>query len=338
MIDWTRFCSVIKAAHNILLTSHVRPDCDSLGSCIGMAGILEVLGKKVRIVCSDRVPANLAFIDPDHRVLQIGTDILVEELADADLHMILDTSAWVQLGKMADVIRNSKAKIIIFDHHEGEDDIPAELFKNTTAEAVGRMCVEAAGHLQVALTPAISQPLLAALATDTGWFRFGSVTDITFETAAQLLRGGAKPAKLYSDLYERETLGRSRLRGLVLSRLQIELEGRLAHTFILSDDYDKTGALPSDTEDLINLAFEIAGVVFAVIIVGLKSGGFKISFRSRCQSAANEVAREFGGGGHRAAAGASISESGFETVQDRILSHVRQVLNSEFAEFGNAKS
>lgn len=335
MIDWPRFCSVIKGARNVLLTSHIRPDCDSLGSCVGMAGILESLGKRVRIVSSDRVPANLAFIDPEHKVLQIGSDIQVEELADADLHMILDTSAWVQLGKMADVIRDSKAKIIIFDHHEGEDDIPAELFKNTKAEAVGRMCVEAADHLKVTLTPAIAQPLLAALATDTGWFRFGSVTDVTFETAAKLLRGGAKPAELYGALYERETLGRARLRGLVLSRLQVELEGRLAHTFIMPDDYDKTGALPSDTEDLINLAFEISGVMFAVIIVGLKSGGFKISFRSRCQSAANDVAREFGGGGHRAAAGASISESDFTIVQDRILSHVRRVLKSEFAEIGN---
>jgi phosphoesterase RecJ-like protein len=286
-------------------------------------------------VCGDRVPVNLAFLDPDHKVLQIGTDIQVAELADADLHMILDTSAWVQLGKMADVIRNSKAKIVIFDHHEGEDDIPAELFKNTRAEAVGRMCVEAAEHLKVTLTPEIAQPLLAALATDTGWFRFGSVTDVTFETAAKLLRGGANPAELYRVLYERETIGRSRLKGLILSRLQLELDGRLAHTFILPGDYDQTGALPSDTEDLINLTFEIAGVVFAVIIVGLKSGGFKISFRSRCQSAANEVAREFGGGGHRAAAGASLSESDFAIVQDRILSHVRRVLNSEFAEIGN---
>jgi phosphoesterase RecJ-like protein len=335
MIDWQRFCSVIKSADNILLSSHVRPDCDSLGSCLGMALILESLGKRVRIVNSDRVPANLAFIDPQHRVLQIGTDLQPEQLADADLHMILDTSAWIQLGKMADVIRNSKAKLIIFDHHEGEDDIPAELFKNTMAEAVGRMCVEAAEQLQVKLTPEMAQPLFAALATDTGWFRFGSVTEATFATAAKLMRAGARPADLYRELYEQDTVGRSRLKGLVLSRLQVELEGRLAHTYILPEDYEQTGSSPSDTEDLINLAFEISGVVFAVIVVGLKSGGFKMSFRSRCQSAANDVAREFGGGGHRAAAGASIGESDFQTVQQRILSHVRRVLNAELAEIGN---
>ena len=208
-VDWKRFCEVINDANNIILTSHIRPDCDALGSCLGMAGILESLGKKVRIVCGQPVPSNLTFIDPENRIMCIGQDIQAEDLADADLHMILDTSAWIQLGDMADVIRNSTYKKIIFDHHEGEDDIDAELFKNTTAEAVGRMVVEAADHLGVKMTPEIAQPVLAALATDTGWFRFGSVTPTTFNAAAKLLEAGAKPAELYGVLYERETVGLS---------------------------------------------------------------------------------------------------------------------------------
>ena len=209
-VDWPRFCEVIKNANNIILTSHIRPDCDALGSCLGMSGILESLGKKVRIVCGQPVPPNLKFIDPDHKVMCIHDDIEPEELADADLHMILDTSAWAQLGAMADVIRNSTYKKIIFDHHVGEDDIDAELFKNTTAEAVGRMCVDAAEHLGVALTPEISTPIFAAIATDTGWFRFNSVKEVTYQTAAKLVAGGAVPAEIYGDLYERETVGRVR--------------------------------------------------------------------------------------------------------------------------------
>lgn len=329
-VDWPRFCEVIQQSQKVILTSHIRPDCDALGSCLGMAGILEALGKEVRIVCGQPVPANLKFIDPEDRIMCINEDIQAEDLADADLHMILDTSAWIQLGDMADVIRNSTYKKIIFDHHEGEDDIDAELFKNTTAEAVGRMCVEAAEHLGVELTPAISTPLFAALATDTGWYRFGSVSDTTYETAAKLVRGGAIPAKIYGDLFERETVGRVRLRGTVLARIQTELDGRLAHTYILPDDYEKTGAQPTDTEDLINLALEIDGTVFAVIMVGQVNGGYKMSFRSRCGSAANEVAKEFGGGGHRAAAGAFIDNNDFEAVQSQVLDHVRNVLNAEF--------
>lgn len=330
-VDWKRFREVIEQAENIILTSHIRPDCDALGSCIGMAGILESLGKKVRIVCGQSVPPNLTFIDPDDRVLCIGEDITADQLADADLHMILDTSAWKQLGPMADMIRESQIKTIIFDHHQGEDDIDAELFKNTTAEAVGRMCVDAAEQLGVELTPEIATPLYAALATDTGWFRFASVTDVTYETAAKLVRAGAVPPEIYGVLYERESAGRMRLKGTVLARIQTELDGRLAHTYILCDDYEKTGAHPSDTEDLINLALEIEGTKFAIIIVAQRSGGYKLSFRSRCETAANEVAQHFDGGGHKAAAGAFIDSDDFESVQNQTLEYVREILSTEFA-------
>ena len=327
-VDWPRFCEVINASNNVILTSHIRPDCDALGSCLGMAGLLESLGKKVRIVYGQEVPENLRFIDPDKRILCIGKDIAEADLADADLHIILDTSAWIQLGDMADVIRNSTYKKIIFDHHEGEDDIDAELFKNTSAEAVGRMIVEAADHLGVTMTPEIAQPVLAALATDTGWFRFGSVGAGTFRAAAQLLECGAKPSKLYGDLYERETVGRVRLRGIVLARIETELDGLFAHTYIKPEDYEQTGALPSDTEDLINLALEIEGTRFATILVGQVDGGYKMSFRSRCDVAANEVAKEFGGGGHRAAAGAFIDNDNFDEVHAQVLTKVREMLNA----------
>ena len=330
-VDWPRFREVIKSANNVVLTSHIRPDCDALGSCLGMAGILETLGKKVRIVCGQPVPANLKFIDPENRIMSINKDIKAEEFADADLHMILDTSAWVQLGDMADVIRNSNCKIIIFDHHEGEDDFDAELFKNTTAEAVGRMCVEAAEQLGVELTPEIATPLFAAVATDTGWFRFNSVKEVTYLCAAKLVKGGAVPSKIYGDLYECETVGSVRLRGTVLARVQTELDGRMAHTYILPDDYEKTGSQPSDTEDLVNLALGIKGTVFAVIVVGQIDGGYKISFRSRCDSPANVVAQQFAGGGHKAAAGAFIDNNDFETVQNQVLDHVRKVLTAEFS-------
>ena len=330
-VDWKRFCEVIEQHNNIVLTSHIRPDCDALGSCLGMAGVLEALGKKVRIVCGQPVPDNLAFIDPDNRIQCIGVDTEAKDFADADLHMILDTSAWVQLGAMADVIRESSYKKIIFDHHVGEDDIDAELFKNTTAEAVGRMVVEAAEHLGVALTPEISTPLFAALSTDTGWFRFGSVSAATYQTAAKLVDGGASPAAIYGHLYERETVGRVRLRGTVLARIETELDGRLAHTYILPDDYEKTGAQVTDTEDLINLALEIEGTVFAVIMVGQIDGGYKMSFRSRCGTPANEVAKLFGGGGHKAAAGAFIDDNDLESVRKTVLTGVREALNAEFA-------
>ncbi|MGI9519919.1 MAG: DHH family phosphoesterase [Pirellulaceae bacterium] len=329
-INWQEFKAVIDQSSNIVLTSHIRPDCDALGSELGMAGLLRQLGKRVRIVNGQETPPNLAFIDPQNEIMAIGKDIEPADLADADLLMILDTSAWAQLGPMGQVLRDFGGQKIIFDHHVGEDDLGATPFKNTTAEATGRLVVEAAEALGVELTAEMAMPLFAAVATDTGWYRFPSAGSLTYRIAAKLIDAGASPSGIFAALYERETLGRLRLRGLVLTRIETEIDGRLAHTYILKEDFTATGAMPTDTEDLVNHCLEIQGTEFAVILIEQAGGGFKVSFRSRCALNCNEVASEFGGGGHKAAAGAFI-KGPFDEVQPRLLEHVRQSLKSVVA-------
>lgn len=324
-IDWKQLKAEIDDATNIILTSHIRPDCDALGSELGMAGLLRQMGKKVRIVNGQETPPNLAFIDPANEIMCIDKDVRAADLMDADLWMVLDTSALAQLGPMGPLIVEFPGKKIIFDHHVGEDELGAIPFKNTTAEATGRLVVEAAEAFGVPLSKEMVDPLFAAIATDTGWFRFPSVKEITYQVAARLVAAGASPSGVYAALYERETLGRLRLRGAVLERIQTEIDGKFAHTYIRKEDFERTGALPTDTEDLVNHCLEIEGTEFAVILIEQLTGGFKISFRSRCPLNANEVAAEFGGGGHKAAAGAFIKGE-FDEVQPSVLEHVRQSL------------
>ena len=324
-IDWPRFVEIVRAHDRILLTSHIRPDCDALGSELGMAGVLESLGKQVRIVNGMATPPNLAFIDPQRRIGVIGQTVQSAELANVQLIMILDTSAWAQLGPMSDYLRASNAKKIILDHHVSQDDLGAEAFKNTTAEAAGRLVLEAAEALGVQLTPEIARPLFAAVATDTGWFRFGSASAGTYRIAAKLIDAGANPAAIYGSLYEQDTLGRVRLRGEILARVATELDGKLAHTYVLKEDFIRTGAVASDTEDAINMALGIAGTQFAFILVEQPTGGFKISFRSRGHVDCNQLASQYGGGGHKAAAGAFLAGS-FAEVQPRVLDAVRAAM------------
>jgi bifunctional oligoribonuclease and PAP phosphatase NrnA len=321
-IDWPRFAEIVRAHQRFLLVSHVRPDCDCLGSELGMAGVLEALGKNVRIVNGQATPPNLAFIDPSRRIGVIGKTVQPAELADIQVLMVLDTSAWAQLGPMSDFVRAFPGKKLVLDHHVSADDLGAELFKDVQAEATGRLVVEAAEALGVRLTPAIATPLFAAVATDTGWFRFSSTTALTYRTAAKLIDAGANPADIYRDLYEQDTIGRVRLRGVILSRVITELAGRLAHTYVLKEDFTQTGSLPSDTEDVINMALGIKGTEVAVIFVEQGSGGFKISFRSRSAVDCSKLAEQFGGGGHKAAAGASVAGTLAE-VQPLVLDAVR---------------
>ena len=134
------------------------------------------------------------------------------------------------------------------------------------------------------------------------------------------------PSEIYAALYEQDSLARLQLRGRILANTRTELDGRLAHTAALKEDFEETGALPSDTEDVVNMTLAIAGTEVAVILVEQPSGGFKISFRSRTPAVdCNALARQFGGGGHKAAAGAFVSGE-FAAAQAKVLDAVRTAM------------
>jgi phosphoesterase RecJ-like protein len=297
------------------LVSHIRPDCDALGSELGMAEVLRAIGKDVRIINAHRTPPALQFLDPASNIEVLGDDVEAEDIS-CDCIMILDTSAWAQLGDMGDVIRAASCDKMVLDHHVGEDELGATMYKE--AEATGQLVVQAADALKVPLTRTLANPVFAAIATDTGWFRFGSVTPETYRVIARLMEAGAVPSEIYGDLYERDTLGRLKLRGLILSRTESEVDGALMHTFVQREDFEKMEALPSDTEDAINLTLSVQNTHAAVIFVGQMRGGFKLSFRSRCGMDCNKIAQQFNGGGHKAAAGA-FQEGTLDDVRGRVL-------------------
>lgn len=324
-IEWAEFVEVVRSHDTFLLTSHIRPDCDALGSEIALALILEALGKQATIVNGQATPPNLQFVDPDRRIRVIGQDVQESDLESMEVIVVLDTSAWIQLGPMAHVVRASSAKKVVVDHHISEDDLGAVMFKDATAEATGRLVAEAADQLGVELTPDIAGALFYAVATDTGWFRFSSTTAETYRLAGRLVDAGAEPDTSYRSLYEQDSLARVRLRGLALSRVAAELDGRLVHTYVRGTDYAEAGALPSDTEDIINLTLAISGTEVAIFFSELVAGGCKVSLRSRCDLDCSQVAAEFGGGGHRAAAGAFIDDS-LEAAKTQVLDAVRAAM------------
>jgi phosphoesterase RecJ-like protein len=175
------------------------------------------------------------------------------------------------------------------------------------------------------LTAEIATPLFAAVATDTGWFRFSSVSGNTYRIAARLVDAGASPQEIYRQLYEQDTVGRARLRGIILSRVVCELDGRLGHTYALQEDFQRAGAVAGDTEEVINMVLAIAGVEFAVLFVQLTNDRVKISFRSRCDVDCSQFAEQFGGGGHKAAAGATV-QGIFAEIQPRVLDRLRAAM------------
>ncbi len=134
-----------------------------------------------------------------------------------------------------------------------------------------------------------------------------------------------EPHEIYAHLYERDSMSRAKLRGIVLMRLETELEGRLAHTHVLAEDFAVTGAQPNETEDFVNMGLAIDGAEVAVMLTQQPDGGIKVSSRSRSAVDCSVLAATFGGGGHRAAAGATVSGP-FEVAQEKVLQAVRAAM------------
>lgn len=305
-LDWQPLCELIRSAERFVLTSHVRPDGDALGSELGLARILDDLGKDVRIINPSATPNHLAFLDPESRIQKLGDGVTKQAAHECDVHLVVDTSSWQQLNSMRGVIESTPARKVVIDHHVSSDDLGALEFKDTTAAATGVLIAELADALGVTPSAPAATALFCAIATDTGWFRFSNADRRTFTRAAELIDRGVQPALVYRELYERSSLARLKLHSRVLGRVQTDCEGAIAHTFVLRKDFEETGAHPSDTEDLVNVCLTVEGVTCAFILVEQPTGVMKVSLRSRSHVDVAAIAESFGGGGHRQASGAMV--------------------------------
>lgn len=323
-IDWAPFVELVRQPRRFLLTTHVRPDGDALGSMLALGRALERLGKSVDMTVASTLPPRYDFLDPGHRVRRFEPP--GDGYRGAETVIVLDTGTWNQLGDFAALMRQLDVPKAVIDHHQTQDDLSAVRFVDTTAEAAGRLTYEAICALGVPLDAEMAQLLFVALAMDTGWFRHANTRPETFNLAATLQAAGARPTAAYEMLFEQSSLGRLKLTGLVLGRLQLAHQGRTCFTELHRDDYAATGAVPQDSEDLINYTRGVTGVEVGVLFMEQPRGGVKVSLRSR-QIDVARVAEQFNGGGHRLAAGA-VLEMPLAEARSRVLSAVGAALGA----------
>jgi phosphoesterase RecJ-like protein len=318
-IDWAPFVDLVRAHRRFLLTTHVRPDGDGLGSMLALAEVLEHQGKQTDLCITSTFPPRYLFLDPDHRIQRFTPP--GESLLGVDAVLILDTGTWNQLDAIGPFLRELSVPKAVIDHHVTQDDLGATRFVDVTAEATGRLVVEAINAFGVSLSETAASNLFVALAMDTGWFRHANTTPSSFTLASKLVQAGAKPELLYEELFERNSLPRLKLIGLVLERLQVTESGRVAYSEVRRADYETTAATPQDTEDLVNFTRSVAGVEVGLLFMEQPRGGTKVSFRSRGLDVAR-VAERFGGGGHRLASGATLPDT-LEAARTRVLDALR---------------
>lgn len=327
-IDWAPLAETIANHDRFLVTTHVRPDGDALGSEVGMAGLLRQKGKDVRVVNASLVPPRYDFLDPRKDLFEhLGTDVQPADLRDREAVVILDLSSWGQLGEMAGVIREFPGPRLVIDHHVSQDDLGATFLKDTAAEATGTLVLEACRALGIGVGAEMATGLFTAIAMDTGWFRHSSTRPATFRAAAELAEAGAAVDQIYRRLFERNTIGRLKMIGATLDGLRTDLGGRVAYAAVTREDFQRTGAIPPETEDVIDLLVGLQGVEVGLLFIEQFRGGIKLSLRSRNGFDCARLAAQFGGGGHRAAAGAMLPDP-LEESLPRVLEAVRRELTA----------
>lgn len=324
-IDWQPIATVIRAKQRFLVTTHVRPDPDGLGSMLGLAEGLVALGKDVGMVVSSIYPPRYDFLDPHKRIRRF--QLPGDEYRGFEAVVVLDTGTWNQLGDFGSFLKTLNVPKFVIDHHPTQDDLGATRLVDISAEATGRLVYDLLQHLQAPLSKDAAQFLFAAVATDTGWYRHSNTTAPTFALAEALCRAGANPTWLYDQIYEQNRLPRLHLMGLVLQRLQTTENGQIAYTELRRDDYKATGAVPSDSEDLVNFTRGLVGVEVGIFFMEQPEGGVKVSMRSRERVNVSRIAESFGGGGHRLASGA-ILQTSLPEAQQKVLAAVAQALRA----------
>ncbi len=322
-LDWSPLVELIRSHQTFLLMTHVRPDADGLGAQLGLADALTALGKTPRVVIASKLSPRYAFLDPKREVIEEFT-APGDKFRNVDAILVMDTGTWGQLGEFGPFMRSMTVPKAVIDHHRTQDDLGGMAFVDTTAEAAGRLSYEIIRALGAPLSAKAAHHLFMALALDTGWFRHSNTTAETFALAEELVRAGANPTPLYEQLFEAAPIGRLKLTGQAIGRLQTRAGGKIAFTEVFLKDFGVCGAVPGDTEDLIDLPRKIDGVEVALIFIEQADGGTKVSFRSRSADI-SMVAEQFNGGGHKLAAGAKLPDA-LAVAREKVLAEVEKVL------------
>ena len=317
-VDWPRLIELINQHQRFTITTHVRPDADAIGSAVGLAAMLQRMGKLVRIINPSETPSYLQWLDFGGWVRKLGQNVTEDEALDTDAHVIVDTSAWVQIGDVADIYRKTEATKIVLDHHASSDDLGAHNFKDVSAAAAGVLVTELYREVGLTPLPEVATALYCAIATDTGWFRFPSVDGRTMRVGGELIDAGAEPNKIHKRLYERSSLARLKLQSRMLDRIETTYDGQLAYSYILRSDIDALGAHPSESEGFVNQCLTIEGVEAAFLTVEQIDGRMKTSLRGRPPVNVAAVAEKHGGGGHKLAAGVML-DGPIESVIEQLV-------------------
>jgi phosphoesterase RecJ-like protein len=311
--------AAIRARQRFVLASHSRPDGDSIGSQLAMAYALRALGKEAHVVNSDRAPGPLlAFPGVP------GIEIAPDARGDFDAAIIMECSDLARTG----VSGLDKYFVINIDHHPGNTSYGQINWFDSSAAACGEMVFDVIQALGVPLTIEIATHVYLAILTDTGSFHYSSISPRTFDICRSALEAGVDPVMVARNVYDSNNMGRLKLFGSVLSTMQIDVSGRIAIVYLDHEMARAAGGTYEDTEGLINLPLTVKEIQAVVFFKQNEGDEYRVSMRSKDAIDIGAVAKEFGGGGHRNAAGCTVTGA-IDALQKLFLAKINDAISRQ---------
>lgn len=321
-----KFIEIIRSTSSFVLTTHVKPDGDAIGSEIGLAEWLISLGKSVKVFNHSETPANHLFLDQERPIVeQFSKDKHESSIMEADALFLVDTNAPDRSKSLGPYFSTHPKKVLI-DHHLEPENFADFRFIDTEATSTGEMVYRLITAAQKELGGSISQKgaqaLYTAIMTDTGSFRFPRTDSEVFRICADLIDLGADPVLTYDRTYNQAKPSRLKLIGRTLDSLGFYFDNRLALQVIMQNDLQQAAADEEEVDGFVQFPLQIETVVFSIFALQLKEG-WKMSFRSKGDHSAQEISTAFGGNGHFHAAGARVYENvTWEILRDKLLTSV----------------
>lgn len=309
-------CAEILQRRRFLISSHARPDGDSIGSQLAMASALRTLGKDVRVVNHDPAPAPLLAF-PGVRDIEIADQVA----GDFDAAIILECS---DLGRTG-ISGFDRYFIINIDHHPGSTAYGAINWFDAHVAACGEMVFDVIEALGAPLTRTVATHIYLTILADTGGFHYSGISARTFDICRRAIEAGVEPVSLARALFDNNSLGRLKLVGSVLNTMELDPSGRLAILYLDSARAAAVGATYDDTEGLINMPLTVKEVEAVAFFKQVDSNQYRVSLRSKGDLDVGQVAKTFGGGGHLNASGCTMLGP-YDVVRPLVVTRVLEVM------------
>lgn len=328
MTDFNKLKKIVLDNNSFLITTHVNPDADAIGSEVAFYYLLKKLGKQAFIINHSSTPYNLEFFNKENIINKYDEALHKNIFNEVDVLVALDFNRVNRVVRMEKGFRDSKKIKICIDHHQDPENFVDESIIDIQACATGQIIFEFIKKTNiVSLDYEIAYPIYAAIMTDTGSFRFDRTTSEVHILISELLKLGINPEEVYDKIYDQSKFSKIKLLGRALESIQLSAENRLGYMILTQKDFEELDAVESDTENFVNYNLSIENVVLGILFIEL-SNGFKVSFRSKGDIPVNKLAAEFGGGGHTNAAGSRFFTNNLQEMIPVIISKAELYLNN----------